>query len=135
MQKTMKQEESRKASFAVLHVELDVLEAVELVHAQPVRRANLRRQRLQRAEAHRLDAPAAFHQPELEVPLADDALVFDGECIAEDRLRKALAPDPAVEQARDLEREMHRIERAVGFHYAQTGARRQELVDRELELG
>src|SRR2546426_5235217 len=67
------------------------------------------------------------------MPLADQALAFDGECIAEEGLRKALAPDLRLEQARDLEGAMRRLERAVGLHGVEPRFRRQQLLERALE--
>src|SRR5439155_760357 len=96
---------NQRVSFDVLHVELDVLQAVELVHAEAVGRAHAIGDRVERAEAHRLEAAAVLDQLQLQVPLADHALAFDCECIAEERLRKALAPDLRLDQApRSLEK-------------------------------
>src|SRR5687767_9380652 len=103
------------ASFKVLHVELHGPQTVEFVDAEAVGHAGALRQRVQRAEAHRLEAAAVLAQAQLQMPLADHALAVDGECIAEQRLRKGLAPDLRLEQARRVERAVRGLERAVGL--------------------
>ena len=65
--------------------------------------------------------------------LADDALAFHGECIAEEGLRKALAPDAVFQQARDVERRISMRQSAVGFHRARACRRRQRFFQRLLE--
>src|SRR5260370_41428967 len=71
------------------------------------------------------------------MPFADHALAFDGECIAEERLRKGLAPDAVLEHARDFERVVSLLQAAVGFHRARSrrGGQRfpEGLLEREGE--
>ena len=80
----------------MLHVDLDALQAVVLVHAQaiggtnPGKSRSLPRTPVEGVEVHRVVAPAVPREAELEMLLADQALVLNVECIAEERLRKAL---------------------------------------------
>src|SRR5205085_6378133 len=108
-------------------------ESVEFVHREAVGGAQAGRQGIERAEAHRLVPPPILDEQELEMALAHDPLAFDGECIAEKWLRKALAPDRLLEHACDIERAVTLVEATVGFHRAQARVRRQHLVERALE--
>src|SRR5713101_6007874 len=67
------------------------------------------------------------------MPFADHALAFDGECIAEERLRKGLAPDAVLEHARDFERVVSLLQAAVGFHRARSRRGGQRFLERLLE--
>src|SRR5260370_24086531 len=66
------------------------------------------------------------------MPFADHALAFDGECIAEERLRKGLAPDAVLEHARDFERVVSLLQAAVGFHRARSRRGGPRFLDRFL---
>jgi hypothetical protein len=59
--------------------------------------------------------------------LADHALGLHGEIIAEERLRKSLAPDLGLEHARHLERAVRALEGAVGLDGAQARLGGQQL--------
>src|SRR3954471_16597828 len=135
-QKAARRGRGSGSSFEMLHVDLHVFQAVEFVDCQPIGGADpvgLLRGLLGGVEAHGLVAPAFLPQLQLEVALADDTTRFDVECIAEERLRKALAPDLRLQHARYVERAMRRVEAAVGLENAKARARRQHLFQRALE--
>src|SRR5262249_43601039 len=66
-------------------------------------------------EAHRLERAPRARELEFQVLVADHALALDLEVVAEERLRKPLAPDLVVEEPRDAQVEVRGLERAVGL--------------------
>jgi hypothetical protein len=105
----------------------------KFVHCDPVRRAHRAGQRIEHAEAHRLQPAAFLQQLQLEVAFPNDALGLDRERVAEERRRKALAPHVRFEHPGDLERVIGRLERTVGFNDARSLLLRQQSRHHEFE--
>ncbi len=69
-------------------------------------------------EQHRFDLAIVFHEAQLQMVFADDALARDRELIVERRRGESLAPDLVLEHARGFERAVLERQRAVGFDHA-----------------
>src|SRR5687767_6725661 len=117
----------------MLEDELSALQPVELIHYDTVRRAYRAGQRIEHAEAHRLQPPAFLQQLQLEVALANDALRLDRERVAKERRRKTLTPDVRFQHPRHLERVIRGLELAVGLDDPRSLLLRQQSRNRAFE--
>src|SRR5512134_43481 len=119
----------------VLDAQLEALRTVPVVDREGVGGAQALRQGPIVTERDRVVAPAGTGELEAQVLLADQPLALDGELVGEPRRRKALAPDLAFDRARELERRVLRLERAVGLHRRRERGRVAQLAHRGVKRG
>src|SRR5262245_55485249 len=98
----------------VLDPQLEALGTVLIVDPQRVSGAYALGQRLIAPEHDRVVAPAGARKSGAEVFVSDKPLALDRELVGEARRRETLAPYFGLERARELERGVLRLERAVG---------------------
>ena len=92
--------------------------------AEPVDQPHAVGHRLDAAEPDRVAQRAGVAHAQLQVLLADQALLDDLDLVAEPRRLEGLAPDLRVEQPHGVGVEPARIERSVGGQHAFAAARR-----------
>src|SRR5215213_8273020 len=92
--------------------------SVEFVQLDTVDRFDTIRQRRGLSEEHAVESAARAAELQFQVLAADQPLVDHVERIEKPRLGKTLAPYAVTDRASEVERELARIERAVGLHLA-----------------
>ena len=89
----------------MLHNQLDTCSAVEFIGVQPISQTGAARECGIVAELDGGVIPAVSFELQTQVLFFQDALVDNGEFVAENRDRKTVSPDLRIQQANEIESE------------------------------